>query len=455
MTERERARRIFVCQECGQESLRWQGRCPECQAWNSFIERAVMPARPSRMPAQQTATPVELAHVDAREDERFQIDSSEFDRVVGGGVVPGSLVLMGGDPGIGKSTLVLQVAEQVCRMGQSVLYVSGEESAQQLKLRAERVGAAGNGLFLVNETNLDDALQAAAQLAPALLVVDSIQTVFTARLPNPAGSVVQLRECTMSLMQWAKSTGTPVIIIGHVTKEGDIAGPRLLEHIVDVVLYLEGDRFSSYRLLRGVKNRFGAASEIGVFEMGSFGLRPVENPSEMFLAERAGDGVGSIVAPTVEGTRPLLVEVQALTTPSPLPMPRRMAQGIDQSRLLFITAVLGKRLGMALANQDVLVNIVGGLRIQEPAIDLPVALAIVSSFRDSPLTEGLTAVGEIGLSGEIRACPQIERRLAEAAKLGFRRCVLPASAALGEFVPTGITPLPARTLADAVRFAMT
>jgi DNA repair protein RadA/Sms len=257
----------------------------------------------------------------------------------------------------------------------------------------------------------------------------------------------------MTLMQWAKSVGVPVIIVGHVTKDGDIAGPRLLEHIVDVVLYLEGDRFSSYRLLRGVKNRFGAASEIGVFEMGSSGLRPIENPSEIFLSDRSGDGVGSIVAPTIEGTRPLLVEVQALTTPTPLPMPRRMAQGIDQSRLLLITAVLSKRMGLALANQDVLVNVAGGLRIQEPAIDLPVALAIVSSFHDKPLADGLTAIGEIGLSGEIRSCPQLERRLAEAAKLGFRRFVMPASGIPDERVPSGIAALPARTLAEAVRHA--
>jgi DNA repair protein RadA/Sms len=447
-----RPRSVFVCQECGQESLRWQGRCPECQSWNSFIERAVAATWPARSQEPHTASaPVELAQVDSKQEARLHIDGSEFDRVLGGGIVPGSLVLMGGDPGIGKSTLVLQVAEQICRAQRTVLYVSGEESAQQLKLRAERVGAAGQGLYLLSETNLDEALRAAELLDPGLLVVDSIQTVLTAHLPNPAGSIVQLRECTMALMQWAKSSSVPVIIVGHVTKEGDIAGPRLLEHIVDVVLYLEGDRFSSYRLLRGVKNRFGAVSEIGVFEMGSYGLRPVENPSEMFLAERAGDGVGSIVAATVEGTRPLLVEVQALTTPSPLPMPRRMAQGIDQSRLLLLTAVLSKRLGVALASQDILVNVVGGMRIQEPAIDLPVALAIVSSFRDKPLAQGLTAVGEIGLSGEIRSCPQIERRLAEAAKLGFKRCILPAS---GMSCAAGLDLLPARTLAEAVRLAM-
>jgi DNA repair protein RadA/Sms len=450
-----RPRSVFVCQECGQESLRWQGRCPECQSWNSLVERAVMATRPLRpQEAQPASTPIELAQVDARQQERLRIDGSEFDRVLGGGIVPGSLVLMGGDPGIGKSTLVLQVAEQVCRAQRSVLYVSGEESPQQLKLRAERVGATGRGLFLLSETNLDEALRAAGPLNPGLLVVDSIQTVFTGQLPNPAGSIVQLRECTMALMQWAKTSAVPVIIVGHVTKEGDIAGPRLLEHIVDVVLYLEGDRFSSYRLLRGVKNRFGAVSEIGVFEMGSSGLLPVENPSEMFLAERAGDGVGSTVAPAVEGTRPLLVEVQALTTPSPLSMPRRMAQGIDQSRLLLLTAVLSKRLGVALASQDVLVNVVGGLRIQEPAIDLPVALAIVSSFRDKPLVPGLAAVGEIGLSGEIRSCPHLDRRLAEAAKLGFRRFILPASSKPSTCAPAGITLLPARTLGEAVQLAL-
>jgi DNA repair protein RadA/Sms len=362
---------------------------------------------------------------------------------------------MGGDPGIGKSTLVLQVAENICAGGASVLYISGEESAHQLKLRAQRLGAVGKGLYLLNETNLDEALGAAATLGPALVIVDSIQTVYSSQVQNPAGSIAQLRECTMALMQWSKAANVPVIIVGHVTKEGDIAGPRLLEHIVDVVLYLEGERFSSYRLLRGVKNRFGAVSEIGVFEMAATGLRPVENPSEMFLAERAADCVGSIIAPTVEGSRPLLVEIQALTSPSPLSMPRRLAQGIDQSRLLLITAVLGKRAGLALGSQDVMVNVVGGLRIQEPAVDLAMALAIASSFRDRPLAPDIVAFGEIGLSGELRSCSHLERRLSEAAKLGFRGCILPESELRRGRPQTSLCLLPVRTLSDAVQLAIT
>ncbi|HTE84001.1 MAG TPA: DNA repair protein RadA [Dehalococcoidia bacterium] len=455
MVERAKPRSLFVCQECGQESLRWQGRCPECQAWNSFSERSAKRAPPAHTSmGPDGAAPVEIATMRADEFQRFPLDDSEFDRVLGCGVVPGSVILMGGDPGIGKSTLVLQVAEHVCTTGRTVLYLSGEESAHQLKLRAQRLGATGRGLFLLSETNLDEGLRTAERLSPALVVVDSIQTVFSPELPNQAGSVAQLRVCTTMLMQWAKETNVPVIIVGHVTKEGEIAGPRLLEHIVDVVLYLEGERFSSYRLLRGVKNRFGAVSEVGVFEMLSTGLQPVENPSEIFLAERASGAVGSIIAPTIEGSRPLLVEIQALTSPSPLSMPRRMAQGIDQSRLLLITAVLSKRTGMALGSQDVMVNVVGGLRLQEPAVDLPAALAIASSFRDVPLPADMVAFGEIGLSGELRSCSHIERRLGEAAKLGFRRCMLPACGMQRGDPRSEMMLIPAGTLTEAMHLAL-
>ncbi|MGI8550426.1 MAG: DNA repair protein RadA, partial [Dehalococcoidia bacterium] len=327
------------------------------------------------------------------------------------------------------------------------------ESAHQLKLRARRLGLTGRGLYLFMETSLDEGLRAAEALQPALLVVDSIQTVYSPRLPNPPGSVVQLRECTAMLMQWAKSHNVPTILVGHVTKDGEIAGPRLLEHLVDVVLYLEGERFSSYRLLRGVKNRFGAISEIGVFEMGGRGLEPVENPSEIFLAERADGAIGSVIAPTVEGSRPLLVEIQALTSPSPMAMPRRTAQGLELSRLLLLIAVLGKRVGLALGNQDVLLNVVGGLRVQEPAVDLAAALAIVSSFKDQRLPGDLVALGEVGLSGELRSCSHLERRLAEASKLGFRSCVLPRSSLRKLRPSTDLELLPAESLVEAIHLA--
>jgi DNA repair protein RadA/Sms len=455
--ERRKARAVYLCQECGQESVKWQGRCPECQAWNSFSEHVV------RAPAAVTAVhaplgaavaPIEVAAISGQELPRLGVDMPEFDRVLGGGIVPGSLVLIGGDPGIGKSTMLLQVASRIAESGRRVLYVSGEESAHQLKLRAGRLGVPGHGLFLLTETNLDAALQSAEQLQPGLLVIDSIQTVYAPAVANAPGSVVQLRECTLQLMRWAKERNVPTVIVGHVTKEGEIAGPRLLEHLVDVVLYLEGERFSSYRLLRGVKNRFGAVSEVGVFEMAGNGLQGVANPSEVFLAERAQGAVGSAIVPTVEGSRPLLVEIQALTSPSPNPMPRRTAQGMEFSRLLMLTAVLTKRIGLALGTQDVLVNVVGGLRVQEPAADLGTALAIVSSFRDETIPGDLVALGEVGLSGELRSCAHLDRRLSEAAKLGFRRCVLPRTALRRGRPATDIELIAAESVGEAMRLVL-
>jgi DNA repair protein RadA/Sms len=444
------ARTIFVCQECGQESARWLGRCPDCQSWNTFVERAVATA-PRAVAA--AAVSVQMSDLAAEELLRLTVHLPEFERVLGGGIVPGSLILVGGDPGIGKSTLLLQVAALAAASGRSVLYVSGEESARQLQMRARRLGSDGRGIFVVAETDLDGALQAADDLQPALVVVDSIQTVHSQSTPSPPGSIAQLRECTMRLMQWAKGGGIPICIIGHVTKEGDIAGPRLLEHIVDVVLYLEGERFSSYRLLRGVKNRFGSTNEVGVFEMTAQGLAAVENPSEVFLAERGEGAVGSVVVPTLEGSRPLLVEVQALTSPTVLAVPRRTANGLDFNRLILITAVLAKRAGLALANQDVIANVVGGLRVQEPAADLALALAIASSNRDAAVPSDLVAVGEVGLSGELRSVGQLERRLGEAERLGFRRCLLP-QACLRRVAPvTDLELMPAATLREAIRLA--
>lgn len=432
MAERVRTRAVFVCQECGQESVRWQGRCPECQAWNTLVERTVsVRPTPAMGRAQRdgpTPAPVRLSAVAAEAYPRLPAGIGEVDRVLGGGIVPGALVLIGGDPGIGKSTLLLQVAGRVATGSRRVLYISGEESGHQLKLRATRLGIRGDQLFLLTETNLADALDHADRLQPDLVIVDSIQTVYAPELPNAPGSVAQLRECTLRLMQWAKASNVPVFIVGHVTKEGEIAGPRLLEHIVDVVLYLEGERFSTYRLLRSVKNRFGAVSEVGVFEMQGAGLAEVDNPSEIFLAERQEGAVGSVIVPAVEGSRTVLVEVQALTSPTAMAMPRRVANGVDFSRLLLLAAVLTKRAGVRLSDQDVIVNVAGGLKVTEPAADLGVALAIASSHRDAVLPGDLVAVGEVGLSGELRSVGHLERRLTEAERMGFARCVLPRAA---------------------------
>ncbi|MGH2598539.1 MAG: DNA repair protein RadA [Dehalococcoidia bacterium] len=434
MASGSKVRTVYVCNECGLESAKWAGRCPECNAWNTFVERTAQPATPAMGRVRAVAAngnappPVRMSDLTGDEYPRVVVGISEFDRVLGGGIVPGSLILIGGDPGVGKSTLVTMVAARVATGERSVLYVSGEESAHQIKLRSRRLGVSGEQVYLLTETNLTDALNAADRLSPDMLIVDSIQTVFAPELQNAPGSVAQLRECTLRLMQWAKRSATPVFIVGHVTKEGEIAGPRLLEHIVDVVLYLEGERFSSYRLLRGVKNRFGAVSEVGVFEMLGSGLECVENPSEVFLAEREQGAIGSVIVPTVEGSRPLLVEVQALASPSAIPTPRRTASGIEFTRLLLIAAVLTKRAGVRLSDQDLIVNVVSGLKINEPAADLGVALAIASSYRDQPLPGDMVALGEIGLSGELRSVSHLEQRLAEAEKLGFRSAVIPRTA---------------------------
>ena len=452
MTTAKPARTVFACSECGYESPKWLGRCPDCASWNSFAERAT--GRGSGAAARApgpTVAPVELAHLPADDEPRLPLGLSEFDRVLGGGVVPASLVLIGGDPGIGKSTLLLQVAALAAGGRSPVLYVSGEESARQLKMRAQRLGLSGDGLFVQAETSLDAVFAQAEALGPSLVVVDSIQTVHSDAAAQAPGSLVQLRQCTMELMRWAKGSGIPVFIVGHVTKEGDIAGPRLLEHIVDVVLYLEGERFSSYRLLRGVKNRFGSIDEVGVFEMTGEGLRGVDNPSEAFISERAAGAVGSVVVPALEGSRPLLVEVQALANPTATPAPRRTANGLDYNRLILVAAVLSRRLGLPLAGQDIIASVVGGLRVHEPGADLALALAIVSSHRDKPVPADLVALGEVGLSGELRSVSQLERRLAEAERLGFKRCLLPEASLRRGVSRTGLELLPAPGLREAVR----
>jgi DNA repair protein RadA/Sms len=448
------ARTVFACAECGHESPKWLGRCPGCASWNTFAELVASPRSAATIrPNRASAEPVELASLSGSDEPRSPSGLPEFDRVLGGGIVAGSLILVGGDPGIGKSTLLLQVAGSIAN-GRPALYVSGEESAAQLKLRCERLGLSGKGLFALPETNLEEVFRRADSVGPAALVVDSIQTVHTETAPQAPGSVAQLRACAMELMRWGKTTGIPVFIIGHVTKDGDIAGPRLLEHIVDVVLYLEGERFSSYRLLRGVKNRFGSVDEIGVFEMTGGGMRAVANPSQVFIAERAHDAVGSAIMATLEGSRPMLVEVQALTSPTVTPAPRRTANGLDVNRLILVSAVLSRRLSLPLASQDIITSVVGGLRVREPASDLALALAIASSQRDKPIAGDVIALGEVGLSGELRSVSQLERRLAEAGRLGFTRAILPASNTNGR-PQSAIEVLPAATVRDAIRLALT
>jgi len=398
--------------------------------------------------------PQELSQVVIETTDRFPLPLSEFNRVLGGGLVTGSLVLIGGDPGIGKSTLLLQVSALIAQAQGKVVYASGEETLRQIKLRAERLGVRGEGLYLLAETDLNVILNHIEQLSPSLVVIDSIQAVYLPELDTASGSITQVRECTMRLMHWAKLSAVPVFITGHVTKEGAIAGPRVLEHIVDVVLYLEGEQFSSYRLLRCVKNRFGSTNEVGVFEMKEQGLIEVDNPSQVFLSQRWAEAIGSTVVPTLEGSRPLLVEIQALTNPTSFGLPRRTANGVDFGRLLLITAVLTKRVGLKLGNQDIIANVTGGLRIGEPAADLGIALAIASSFRDEGVDPSLVAVGEVGLSGELRAVSQLDRRVAEAARLGFKRCLVPKIGAKISSPPKNIELIPVSTLREAIRIGL-
>lgn len=451
----------FVCQSCGRAAAKPLGRCPSCGEWNTFIEEIVDSA-PSRRtsPNGAKSTPRPLSQIDGGADEdRLPLSLNEFARVLGGGIVPGSLVLIGGDPGIGKSTLLLQTAVELAQIG-PVLYVSGEESPSQIKMRADRLATTGlsnyqtTQLFLVTETDVESILQHVEAIKPRVLIIDSIQTVYDPAIDNSAGSVTQLRECADRFRNLAKSSDLAVFLIGHVTKEGIIAGPRLLEHMVDTVLYLEGDRFQSFRLLRAVKNRFGATDEVGVFEMRGRGLVEVPNPSEAFLAERVVNAPGSAIAVTMEGTRPLLVEVQGLTSPTAFGNPRRACNGVDLNRLLLITAVLTRRLGLKLGEQDVFVNVVGGLRIGEPAADLAVAAAIASSVWERPLRADCVLIGEVGLSGELRAVPHTAARLKEAAALGFKSAVLPKRLRGGDPLPAGITAHEARTLREALDMGM-
>ncbi len=452
-SDRAGRRTVFVCQQCGKESLKWLGRCPNCQQWNSFVETTIAASTPAKSAI--SAKPArELSQVNIESTDRLTIAISEFNRVLGGGVVPGSLILIGGDPGIGKSTLLLQISALIAGVHGRVVYVSGEETAHQTKLRAQRLGISGENLFLLAETDLEAILSQIEGLSPGMVAIDSIQSVYLPQLETTPGSITQVRECTTRLMHWAKLSGVPVFIVGHVTKDGAIAGPKTLEHIVDVVLYLEGEPFSAHRLLRCVKNRFGSTNEIGVFEMKREGLVEVENPSQVFLSQRVGETVGSAVVPVLEGSRPLLVEIQALTNPTSFGLPRRTANGVDFGRLLLIVAVLSKRVSLKLGNQDVLVNVTGGLKVEEPAADLGIAMAIASSFRDMSVDPELVAVGEVGLSGEIRAVPQLDRRVNEAARLGFKKCLVPGASARVSPVPGGIEIIPVSTVREAIRVGL-
>jgi DNA repair protein RadA/Sms len=450
-----KTRTQFVCQQCGSTSPKWMGRCTDCGEWNTLVETVVeSKARTPLSRAVQRSKPQRLSEVTSDGLERLQLPMPEFSRVLGGGIVPGSLVLVGGDPGIGKSTLLLQVSALMAEDLGKVLYISGEESVQQIKMRAQRLGINTDQLYLLTETNLDITVEHIQELTPQMVVVDSIQTVYLDELKSSAGSISQVRECASRLRQVAKGEGIPIFLVGHVTKAGSIAGPKVLEHIVDTVLYLEGDRFHAYRLLRSVKNRFGATSDVGVFEMGSRGLVEVTNPSEAFLAERLPNAAGSTIAVTLEGTRPLLVEIQALASTTSFGLPRRTANGVDFNRLLLLAAVLTKRVGLRLSDQDIFVNVVGGLKINEPAADLAVATAIASSFNDMPVAADLAIVGEIGLSGELRAVGQLSNRLNEAAKLGFKRCLVPKSFRRQEIASDGIEVIGVRSLKEALRVSL-
>jgi DNA repair protein RadA/Sms len=451
----------FVCQQCGYESPKWMGRCPDCGEWNSLVE-TVMPAlrpvaagRGAALARGDRAEAVPLPQVQAAAYDRLATGSPELDRVLGGGIVPGSLLLLGGEPGIGKSTLLAQVAGDIAlQSGGEVLYVSAEESAQQVRLRAERLGITTERLLLLPETEIEAVVETAARLKPTLVVVDSIQTVASSQIASAPGSISQVRDSTLRLMQLAKGSHIPVFIIGHVTKEGTVAGPRALEHIVDAVLYLEGERFHTYRLLRGVKNRFGATNEVGVYEMRGEGMIDVENPSALFLSERSGESTGSAVVVSMEGTRPLLVEVQALVSSTSFGVPRCTTNGLDHNRLLMLLAVLTKRVGLALGNQDVYVNVAGGFTLNEPAVDLGVAAAVASSFRERRVSPDTVLLGEVGLGGELRAVTRAEARIREAGKLGFKRCVLPRVGSAGAVSAGGIELARAGTLAEALALAL-
>ena len=452
-----KSQNIFLCDSCGAESSRWEGRCSKCGDWNTLREyNSARIGGSGRTWAGLSETEaVRLGEVRSENQPRLRFGSDELTRVLGGGMVRGSVILLAGDPGIGKSTLLLDVASDAAQEGEA-LYVTGEESPEQVKLRADRLGVDADSLYLLPTTSLSEILAQVERLKPALVIVDSIQTVFHDELPSEAGSTSQIRECARQLTQWAKLSGASVILAGHVTKSGDIAGPRVLEHVVDVVLHIEGDPVSSFRLLRSIKNRFGSTNEVGVFEMTERGMGDVSDPSAHMLAQHVSGSVGSVIVPSLEGSRAVLVEVQALTNPSLLPTPRRVASGVDYNRMLLICAVLTRRAGISLASQDVIVNATGGMRVSDPAADLGIALAIVSSVRNAPLGHRLAAIGEMGLSGEVRSVSQLQRRVQEAARLGMETCIVPGTRGgdLGSLLDKDANVAPVTTLREAIRLGI-
>ncbi len=444
---------LFICQSCGSQSQKWLGRCDDCGAWNSFVEEKVAPAggdRRGAAPALGGGTSTKYKDVDTVVAQRLSSGVSEFDRVLGGGIVPGSLVLLGGEPGIGKSTLLLQAAAHFAEHIGPVLYCSGEESEHQIKLRGQRLGVKDGPLYLLAETCIERLIEEVERLKPALLIVDSIQTVFSLKMPSAPGSVGQVRQAATDLLFTAKGRNLPTILVGHVTKDGNLAGPKVLEHVVDTVLYFEGAQHHAHRIVRAVKNRFGAASELGVFEMTGHGLEPVANPSQLFLAERPKNVPGSSVLCTIEGSRPILVEVQALVSASTYGNARRTASGLDHNRLSLLLAVLDKRAGLNLATDDVFVNVAGGMSIEEPAADLAVVAAVASSLRNRPIPADVVVFGEVGLAGEVRATTQAALRVREAAHLGFTRCVLPDGSLAQSDAPKDLEIIGVRTVGEAL-----
>ncbi|THE12166.1 DNA repair protein RadA [Bacillus timonensis] len=447
----------FTCQSCGYESAKWMGKCPGCGEWNSLVEETLhKPARKGAF-AHSSPTvqrkPSPITSIESENEPRMYTTNKEFNRVLGGGIVRGSLVLIGGDPGIGKSTLLLQVSSQIAKQSK-VLYISGEESVKQTKLRSDRLGVSSDQLYVLAETDLEFISQTITELNPSFVVIDSIQTIYHSDISSAPGSVSQVRECTAELMRIAKTNGIAIFIVGHVTKEGNIAGPRLLEHMVDTVLYFEGERHHTYRILRAVKNRFGSTNEMGIFEMKETGLEEVANPSEIFLEERSAGAAGSTVVASMEGTRPVLVEIQALISPTSFGNPRRMATGIDHNRVSLLMAVLEKRAGFLLQNQDAYLKVAGGVKLDEPAIDLAVALSIASSFRDQPTNPTDVIIGEVGLTGEVRRVSRIEQRVQEAAKLGFQRVILPERNLGGWTIPKGIEVIGVSDIRQAIQHTL-
>ena len=418
---------VFFCQNCGHEESKWLGQCPMCKEWNSFVEECVTTSNTAAVKAAKEIRIVPLSEVKTENEERVTTEIKELDRVLGGGVVPGSLILVGGDPGIGKSTLLLQVCQKLAKKERKVLYISGEESLRQIKLRAQRMGEFNDHLLLLCETNLELIRNVIEKEKPDTVIIDSIQTMYSEEVGSAPGSVSQVREATNTLMQLAKGLGISIFIVGHVTKEGTVAGPRVLEHMVDTVLYLEGERYFSYRILRGVKNRFGSTNEIGMFEMKEEGMCEILNPSEILISEREDNPAGSCIICSMEGTRPMLIEIQSLTAQSVFGYPKRTANGFDYNRLAVLIAVLEKRAGLHLGEQDVYLNVVGGIKINEPAVDLGVVLCTCSSFKNISIPKDVVVMGEVGLTGEVRRINMIEKRLKEAEKLGFKTCIIPES----------------------------